>query len=315
MNAASVPTVSVVMPAYNARAFIVEALNSVLSQGIDSLEILVVDDGSSDGTAEAAEAFGAPVKVLRQANAGPAAARNLGLAHARADVIAFLDADDVWLPGKLSAQLTCLAHRPDLGVVYGAFLRWTAQPDGSFLLPSGVPSHSKKLVVGPDSWIGDQLLFDNVVHIITAVVRRRVFDAVGCFDEALRTGEDYDFWLRVSSQFQAAKINDPVALYRIHAASTTQLPRLTNNEYEVLRRAIARRGKVREPWSFGSEKALMHRLADLCFSHGYMHFWHGDRRVAAAAFSASLRHVWKSRTLAYLALSKLPMGAVSRRRR
>ena len=102
------PLISVIMPAYNALPYIDQAIRSVLDQDYPNIELIVVDDGSRDGTPELAEQFGDRVKVLRQKNAGPAAARNKGIAASRGDFIAFLDADDVWLPGKASMQVQYL---------------------------------------------------------------------------------------------------------------------------------------------------------------------------------------------------------------
>src|SRR5665213_2910 len=97
--------VSVIVPAYNSECFIAEALKSVLVQGPSVIEVIVVDDGSVDSTCDIVRSFGDPVRLIRQENQGPAAARNNGLRRVRGDYIAFLDADDVWLPGKLDAQL------------------------------------------------------------------------------------------------------------------------------------------------------------------------------------------------------------------
>lgn len=135
MQNTGAPLVSVIMPAYNARPYIAEAMQSVLSQDYPNIELIVVDDGSVDGSAECAKMFGDRVKVIRQANAGVAAARNKGLDEAKGELIAFLDADDVWLPGKISAQVEYLRQHPETAVVYGTFLRWHAKADGTFDAP------------------------------------------------------------------------------------------------------------------------------------------------------------------------------------
>src|SRR5450830_1292193 len=100
------PLVSVILPAYNAQATIGQAVNSVLQQDYANLELLVIDDGSTDGTVKHPALQDPRIRILQQQNAGPAAARNLGLKHARADLITFIDADDLWLPDKLTAQVT-----------------------------------------------------------------------------------------------------------------------------------------------------------------------------------------------------------------
>ncbi|MEO8407580.1 MAG: glycosyltransferase, partial [Oxalobacteraceae bacterium] len=198
---------------------------SVLNQDYPNIELIVVDDGSKDGTPDAAEKFDRRVKVLRQDNSGPAAARNRGIAAASGDFIAFLDADDIWLPGKLALQVQYLQAHPDVGVVFGGFLRWYPQTGSSFmsaLKPENLDS-PLKLVPEHSGWIYKDILLDSVICIITAMVRRSVIETVGSFDESLRTGEDYDFWLRVSRQFRTAGFDRTLAYYRMHAASTTRV--------------------------------------------------------------------------------------------
>ena len=280
------------MPAYNARPFIEDSIRSALNQNYPNIELIVVDDGSKDGTPEAAEQFGSRVKVLRQENAGPAAARNRGIAAASGEFIAFLDADDVWLPGKVSMQVQYLQDHPDIGVVFGGFLRWYPQPDGSFLAaPAPVNLDSPlKLVPKHSGWIYKDILLDSVICIITAMVRRSIIETVGRFDESLRTGEDYDFWLRVSRQFRADELDRTLAYYRMHATSTTKVPRKENNEYKVLLKNLAAYGPTGPDNVAVSKSALRERFFQLCFSHGYFHIRSGDPKVAQEAFSAALHH-------------------------
>lgn len=286
------PLVSVIMPAYNARPFIEDSIRSILNQDYPNMELVVVDDGSKDGTPEAAEQFGSRVKVLRQNNAGPAAARNRGIAAAQGEFIAFLDADDVWLPGKVLMQVQYLQGHPDVGVVFGGFLRWYPQADGSFLPPPAPVNLGSPLRLVPEhsGWIYKDILLDSVICIITAMVRRSVFETVGSFDESLRTGEDYDFWLRVSRQFRADKFDRTLAYYRMHATSTTKVPRKENNEYTVLLRTLAAYGTAGPDNVATPEKVLRARFFQLCFSHGYFHIRSGDAKVAQEAFSAALHH-------------------------
>lgn len=286
------PLVSVIMPAYNARPFIAESIQSVLGQNYQNIELIVVDDGSNDGTPELAEQFGSRVNVLRQKNAGPAAARNRGMAAARGKFLAFLDADDVWLPGKVTLQVQYLETHPDVGVVFGTFVRWYARPDGSFSGPPPPVNMDSlfNLVPEQSGWIYKALLFDNVIHIITAMIRREVIEKVGWLDESLATGEDYDFWLRVSQQFRSDKLARTLAYYRMHAASITQVPRKENNEYKVLLKTVAAYGLKGPNGVAVSESALRGRLFQLCFGHGYFHIRSGDPKVAQEAFSAALKH-------------------------
>lgn len=286
------PLVSVVMPAYNASRFIQKSIHSVLNQDYPNIEVIVVDDGSEDGTAEVAEQSGNRVRVIRQKNAGPAAARNRGIEEAGGQFIAFLDADDVWLPGKISLQVAYLQGHPDVGIAYGGFLRWYAQPDKSYLAaPTPLNMHSPlKLVPEHSGWIYKDILLDSVICIITAMVRRTVFETIGRFDESLRTGEDYDFWLRASRQFRAVKFDRTLAYYRINAASTTHVPRKENNEYAVLLKTLAAYGPAGPDGVAASETALRARFFQLCFGHGYFHIRSGSAKVAQEAFGAALKY-------------------------
>lgn len=274
------------MPAYNARLYIEDSILSVLTQDYPNIELIVVDDGSQDGTPEEAEKFGQRVTVLRQKNAGPAAARNRGIEAATGDFIAFLDADDLWLPGKVSLQVQYLQNHPNVGVVYGGFLRWYPQDDGSFLTaPAPVNMDCSLTIVTEHSgWIYKDLLLDSVICIITAMIRQSVIDKVGCMDETLTTGEDYDFWLRVSREFRAVEFDRTLAYYRMHAASTTKVPRIENNEYKVLLKTLAAYGPAGPDNLEPPAYALRERFFQLCFSHGYFHIRSGDPKVAQDAF-------------------------------
>jgi glycosyltransferase involved in cell wall biosynthesis len=120
------PTVSALIPTYNAGHLVVRAIESVLAQSSPASEIVVVDDGSTDDTAERVAAFGESVRYVAQPNAGASAARNLGIASSRGEFVAFLDADDVWHPRKLEAQLEALARHPDLGMLSARTFDWPA---------------------------------------------------------------------------------------------------------------------------------------------------------------------------------------------
>jgi glycosyltransferase involved in cell wall biosynthesis len=279
-------TVSVVIPCFNAAAFIGDALRSVLDQQVAGIEVIVVDDGSADDSVAIAESFSA-VRVLRQANRGPAAARNLGVAHARASLVAFLDADDVWLPGKLESQLALLESEPKVAVAYGDFYFWRPQ-QGTQVLFTPPPDIADAVSSG---WLYPEILLDSLICIITAVVRRDVFDELGGFDEQLLTGEDYEFWIRVALRHRCLRVDQPVARYRLHEGGTTRVPRPISNEYLVVERAWRRHGLTGARGAALPVAALADRLYKLAFDHAYLHFWHGDARVAREHFARALGHV------------------------
>lgn len=206
--------ISVVIPAYNAAATLDETLLSVRRQTHAALEVIVVDDGSSDGTAQIVQAHAAVdprVTLLRQANAGVAAARNLGWSHATSDLIAFVDADDLWAPDKLEKQFAALAAAPaDVGLVYC----WSAviDADGYIIYDRERPTHEGKVL--------DQLLQGNFVgNGSAALVRRTALLAAGGFESALfQAGaqgcEDILFYCRVAQHFRFAVVREHLVGYR-----------------------------------------------------------------------------------------------------
>ncbi len=172
------PSISVVIPAYNSAGFIGSAIESVLSQTLPATEVIVVDDGSSDNTAEVVSKYPAPVRLIRQANGGPAAARNHGIREAVGDWIGLLDADDAWLPTKLERQAE-LTGDPKVGVIHS----WPGA--------TSVPARANF----------NDLWERNIVHTSSVLVRQSAVNQAGGFDEdrALISVEDYNLWLKIAA--------------------------------------------------------------------------------------------------------------------
>lgn len=191
-------SISVVIPAYNAEHWIGRAITSVLNQTVMPAEILVVDDGSTDGTAQAAQKYGAAIRYFYQQNSGPSVARNRGIEHARSEWIAFLDADDEWLPHKIESQLRILKKNPDL--------KWcsSASEDISngVISPCSLPEGLKEKSTHPrglsffSAWL-EGARFGTPSFII----HRSVFDELGGFDPKMPTGEDKDMWWRIALKY------------------------------------------------------------------------------------------------------------------
>jgi glycosyltransferase involved in cell wall biosynthesis len=175
-------TVSVVIPAYNAAGFVSRAIESCLAQTYRPIEIIVVDDGSSDNTAEIVSRFSHPVRLIQRANGGPAAARNDGAREATGDWLALLDADDYWFPDKLRVQLQQQDISPDVAVVYCLFDNYSGMQ---------VPSEVTFEDLWNYNWIGNS----------SALVRRSAFTAIGGFheDRAMISVEDYNLWIRLAA--------------------------------------------------------------------------------------------------------------------
>jgi glycosyltransferase involved in cell wall biosynthesis len=185
--------VSVITPAFNAAANLAETIESCLDQTYERFELLIVDDGSTDGTAEVAARYqrrDTRVNLFRIQNRGVSYARNVALQHARGEFIALLDSDDVWMPGYLQAAMTTLARNPDVDIVTHNAINLGSHLDG---LPYWRVSNE----IRPLSTL-DMIVRENAVHIMS-VFRRRVIDRVGQFDEKFAGNEDYQFWLRAAT--------------------------------------------------------------------------------------------------------------------
>jgi glycosyltransferase involved in cell wall biosynthesis len=188
--------VSTIIPTYNRRDLVQRAIESVLAQDVGVEEVIVVDDGSTDGTAEALRArYGERITCLRQANAGVSAARNAGMAAARGQFLALLDSDDLWTPDKTRRQLALFEADPSLGMVLCDVDRVNA--DGAYY-----DTFHRREVIAQDGWAFAPLLRNPSLVPASAMLRREVFETVGGFDTTLRTAEDIDFHLRVARRWR-----------------------------------------------------------------------------------------------------------------
>ena len=308
------PLVSIVIPAYNCALYLQETIQSMLAQeGVGAMEIIVVDDGSTDGTANIARAFGDPVRVVEQRNAGVSTARNHGLREARGDFIALVDHDDYWLPTKLANQLTAFQVHPEVDVVFSDFRRWYADsPTGGFSPPSRYSQGALPQGTDPDysGWIYHQMLLDSWVLTSTALSRSLVFARTGVFDESLPFSEDWDFWLRVSQQHQFLKLREVSTLYRQHASQGSRVTRAIDYRTQLLEKAAARWGLASRDGRCLTPRQFRRQLAVYSASFGLGHLsgaQGASPRLAAQAFLKALSidpSYWRS--MAYLAL--MPLG-------
>jgi glycosyltransferase involved in cell wall biosynthesis len=198
------PRVSVIIPTFNRAWCLREAIDSVLAQDFTDFELIVVDDGSTDGTGALLSGFSGRLTVLSQPNRGVSAARNAGIAAARAGLIAFLDSDDLWLPRKLTTQVGWFRQRPRALICQTEEL-WLR--NGRRVNPGR--RHRKR-----GGMIFEPSLELCLVSPSAVMVRRALFDRVGLFDEALPACEDYDLWLRVSARFAVGLIETPLIVKR-----------------------------------------------------------------------------------------------------
>ncbi|MCG3148419.1 MAG: hypothetical protein PCFJNLEI_01862 [Verrucomicrobiae bacterium] len=217
-------TVSVVIPAYNCARFLAQAVESVLAQTCPPTEVIVVDDGSTDDTAEVAASFGTRIHLIRQPNRGPAVARNTGIEAAQGEWIAFLDSDDVWFPDKLERQVAAL--QPG-GLLCGEVLVFSGMD-----LPTPPARQPSPITEVPF----ERLLQRNWIATSTVVVPRSALVEVGGFNKRYRGPEDFDCWLSLAYRgVPVRKMMTPVAGYRIIPQSLSQqVERMRDQELEIV---------------------------------------------------------------------------------
>ena len=213
------PLVSAIVATYNRADEISRAIESILTQTYENLEVIVVDDGSTDGTLEVLQKFGRRLRVLRQRNAGPSAARNRGISQARGEIISFLDSDDIWLPEKIARQVATLAKAGDAVpcCVCNAILKSKDRAAmTSFANSLLYTSEQEGLWINaPQVLLHRFMLFNQIVAI-----RREALARIGGFDESLRYLEDYDLALRLSLLGPFAFINEPLVVYNHGSAGS-----------------------------------------------------------------------------------------------
>ena len=294
--------VSVIIPAYNASETVGQALESVFAQTYADFEIIVVDDASSDGTTGAVNSLmrqfvdssnrhessnppfdGAQDRRIIElpSNQGPAAARNRGVAEAEGEWIAFLDADDAWLPERLEVQLAAAAEHPDVALWCASTLalgeRTRMTDDGGRMTEV---EKDPSVVCRPSSVIRqiplEEFALGNPVATSTVLVRKNVLEELGGFDEQFRGTEDYDLWMRIAAKRPVMRIEQPLVCYREHAGSLSMDDRtFLPQALAVLDKAFSS-GGVLEAYSARRE----HAVARQYWHASWMAFSRGDRRMA-----------------------------------
>ena len=258
-------TVSVIIPSYNCAPYIAQTLASVLAQPVEGLEVLLVDDGSSDNTVAIAQGLNDPrLRVIQLANGGVCKARNRGIAEARGRFICLLDHDDWWLPHKLLRQLEEMARHPEAGVVFSSFQRWFPNgPGGTFPAPEGIDVNATPDDTDPDfsGWIHHQFLLDCWMLTSTSMFRREVFERCGTFDESLPFSEDWDLWLRVAREFQFVQLRRPTTLYRMHASQGSGIHRPVDYRTRLLESTAALHGLASRDGRAITRQQFRHQLA------------------------------------------------------
>lgn len=245
------PAVSVIIPTYNRGWVLREAVDSVLAQDFDDFELIVVDDGSTDNTREILEAYDDAVIVLSLNNRGVSAARNRGIAKACAPMIAFLDSDDLWKPQKLSRQVAFFEANP------GALICQTEE----IWIRNGVRVNPGKRHHKLSGMIFEPSLALCLVSPSAVMIRKKLFDLVGLFDEDLPACEDYDLWLRVSCRYPVHLLEEPLIIKR--GGHTDQLSRAAGlDKYRIQSlKKIIDKGQLSESQRSAAVRTLQEKCA------------------------------------------------------
>ncbi|MBX3001087.1 MAG: glycosyltransferase family 2 protein [Caldilineaceae bacterium] len=223
----SSPTITTIIPVHNGERYLAAAIHSVLDQTLPPHEIIVIDDGSIDGSRTITRSFGPPVRLLTQANLGPAAARNLGVDHATGDLLAFLDADDLWTPEKVARQVSALQCQSTLEAVLGQV--------ENFISPDLDQDQHNSLFKSATQ--------TGELHIGALLIRRDTFSRIGGFDTRWRHGEFIDWWARATRLgLNYTVLPDLVLRRRLHTTNMTRREQNGRREYlALLREQLGRR--------------------------------------------------------------------------
>ena len=288
------PLISVIIPVYNCVEYLQKALASVLEQDGVAVEVILVDSSKDNSCAILSRQSEPRVRYVYQEPRGVSAARNLGIQHAQGDYVAFQDADDEWLPEKLKTQLSAFHRYPDAGLVFtdtmmfrdGGVIQEAMNRD---MLRDWCRSHSSDL---PGCYYGglyEQLLIRDCMNTSSVLVRRKVLEEHGTFDESFKIGEDYDLWLRIARNHPMIFIDRVLCKYRVRDGGLSGGEEVRGLRW--LDAHIAVREKHRElNWVPAEHVGLLNEiLSRRCWEAGWNYFGRNQFREARRHFWMSLR--------------------------
>lgn len=331
---AQVDLVSVVLPTYNRANYLVDAIESVLNQTYRQVELIVIDDGSTDNTSEVVAPFlnDGRMRYVEQKNSGAASARNHGIALSAGRFVAFIDSDDVWEKDKLEIQLSIMNALPDVALVCSDF---SSRDREGRVEPSHIKSYFSvfddydlsyldvfghtltECISGLEKGLNvywgkvyEAMVFGNFILTSTCLCRREVFNQVGVFNTKYETLEDYDLYLRMTRQFEAAFVDKPLVRYRY---SKNQLSgeafyeKLCRNLIEIFEKNIA--SMTDEDFLKRNEKRIRLHRGMILSQQAYFYFSHDQMSSAAGLYWKSIRNdPSRCKSFIFLFFSLLPVG-------
>jgi glycosyltransferase involved in cell wall biosynthesis len=287
------PLVSVIIPAYNRGRVLPAAIDSVRNQTYAHTEIIVVDDGSTDNTEKIMAAYAGAVTCYRKPNGGCSSARNYGIVRAHGDYIALLDSDDTWHPQKLEKQMRCLAGRPDCAAAI-TDIAFVNERDETVSVSQVLRT------VGRNGFMLDEFLRMPALTCSYMLVKRRVFDEVGLFDEGFPTANDFEMMLRICSRFKVAVAAEPLVRYRKSPDSVSRRV-FSGNRLRAIEKLEARFPAVARAHAARIRQAK----ARIHLSYADDLLWHCYLREARKEMARSLRFRFSSTAVKLYAKSLL----------
>lgn len=293
--------VSIVIPTFNASAFLKGAIESALHQNYMPLEVIVIDDGSTDNTSDVVRDYGTQVIFYRQNNLGPSGTRNTGIKLSKGEFIAFLDADDTWEMDKLQKQMHLMKNDPDIGLVHTNV--W------SFYLDR---NEKECKDVKREEFVGQcyaRLFSENRILTSSVLVRRKCFNDVGLFDETLRVCEDWDMWIRLSRKYRFAYVPKPLVNYRIHKNNlTADSINMRKGDYSVLCKMLSDDPSLEK---MIGNAIIKKRISELCFGIGYHYYSLGEMGESRKYFYRSFGGEIRLDSIMFMFVSMLPLKLIS----
>ncbi len=275
------PAVSILMPVYNGAAYVGQAIESALAQSYPDFELIIVNDGSTDNSAEMIRPYLADPRIIyfERPNGGVAAARNAAIRIAKGRYIGFLDQDDLWLPEKLNLQVQYLDDHPDVGLVHASQSyidsdgQHTRLPfDDGFAKVSG--------------WCFRDLFIRNRIAVLTVLARKSALDSVGPLNETIPGGDDYEMWMRISKHFPIGHLDQVLAHYRTHGSNVSNDNfRMTRTDLGAIQSILRRYPEARK--ELGAD-VVDARLFELNYQLGGWYMWKAQDHASAR------HHYWQA---------------------
>jgi glycosyltransferase involved in cell wall biosynthesis len=305
------PKVSVIMPVLNGERFIGEAIQSIVHQTYLNIELVIVDDGSTDSTCDVIEGYRNRIEIRYVRHDKPLGipnSMNDGVRHSSGDLIAFLDHDDVWLPNFVETQVEWLETHPGTGMVHSDFQ--TIDVAGGIIEASVAAVRGRKR---PSGRVFEQLFMDSFIVGNSVMIRRECFDRLGLFDESLRWG-DYHMWMRIARHYPVDYVDQVLTKYRQHPAQSTRSssvviqPDAPPVALKAIEKILAAYPEIRR--ELGSRK-IKHRIASFYFDLAYSWYSKGEFSHARVCMRRALK-LWPGNVRYWVLFAGALMPKVAR---